>query len=303
MKFKYIALLSLGMLAVTSCSDDDTDFNTNDDVTVELTEATIRLSEDQASSSAFNYIPVAVKGEANGPIEVTIAVSPYGEHPAVADVNYVFTTYTIIIAEGDTSASFQYYPKGDDEINDDRSFEVKIVDVKGAKIGTDDTTIVTLVDNERLIPIYYNGLAGEWNAVMMSNYDGPLPLTFDIVTVAEGEPGYGKDLTLVNFPDAGMVTAANFSVDGMEQKIYVSIPSAQSVGVLNHPTYGRGDVRIYPISGNSYTTASYNFMLEFNFDLKSGEYIVDPSYDFGVLISFSAGMMIYDSFSAMTFTR
>lgn len=303
MKFKYIALLSLGVLAVTSCSDDDNDFNSNSEVTVELADATIRISEDQTSSTSYNYIPVVVNGESNGPIEVTIEVLPYGEHPAVADENYVVTSYHITIPEGQTSGSFQFYPKGDDVINDDRSFEVRIADVKGAKIGAQESTIVTLVDNEGLIPIYYTGLAGSWDAVMESNYDGPLPLTFNIVTAAEGESGYGKDITLVNFPDTGMTTVANFSIDGVEQKIYIAIPSGQTVGILNHATYGRGEVKLYPISGNSYTTAAYDFMLEFNFDLKSGEYVIDPNYDFGVLISFNAGMMIYDAFSSMTFTR
>lgn len=303
MKLKYFALLSLGVFAMTSCSDDDNDFNTNNEVTVELADATIRISEDQTSSTSYNYIPVVVNGESNGPIDVTIEVLPYGEHPAVADVNYVVTSYHITIPAGQTTASFQYYPKGDDEINDDRSFEVRIADVKGAKIGAQETTIITLVDNEGLIPIYYTGMAGEWNAVMESIYDGPLPLTFDIETASENESGYGKDITLVNFPDTGMTTEATFSIDGVEQKIYIAIASGQTVGVLNHASYGRGEIMLYPISGSSYTTAAYDFMLEFNFDLKSGQYVIDPDWNCGALIKFTAGMMIYDAFSAMTFSR
>lgn len=303
MKFKYFALLSLGVMAVTSCSDDDNHFNTSKDVTVELADATVRISEDQTSSTSYNYIPVVVNGESNGPIEVTIEVKPYGEYPAEADVNYVFTTYTITIPAGESTGRFQYYPKGDNEINNDRSFEVRIADVKGAKVGAQENTIVTLVDNEGLLPIYYSGLAGAWNGTMESTYDGPLPQEFTIETVAEGAAGYGKDVTLVNFPATGMTTNATFSVDGVEQKIYVTIPSGQTIGVLNHATYGKGDVKNYPVSGNSYTTAAYEFVLEFNFDLKSGSYVQDPEYNFGVLVSFSAGMMMYDSFSAMSFMR
>ncbi|RXE70350.1 hypothetical protein ED352_10590 [Muribaculaceae bacterium Isolate-002 (NCI)] len=303
MKLKYFAILSIGALAVTSCSDDDNHFNTNKDVTVELADAEIRISEDQASNTSYNYIPVVVNGESDGPIEVTIEVLPYGEDPAEADVNYVFTAYTITIPAGETTGRFQYYPKGDDVINDDRTFQVKIADVKGATVGAQDNTIVTLVDNEGLIPIYYSGLAGAWDAVMESTDDGPVGQSFTVVTTAEGTDGYGKDVTLIDFPGDGMTTKANFSIDGVTQEIYVSIPSGQQVGQMTHPTYGVGKMLIYPVSGNSYTTAAYDFTLKFNFDLKSGQYVIDPEYNFGVLVSFSAGMMMYDSFSAMSFFR
>lgn len=295
--------MSLCALAVTSCSDDDNDFNTDSNVSVQLKEATIRVSEDQVSPTSFNYIPVEVTGEANGPIEVTIEVAPYGQNGAVADKNYVMTTYSLTIPTGEKEIGFQYYPKGNDEINEDYSFEVKIKDVKGAKVGTQNNTIVTLVDNEGLIPIYYSGLAGNWDGVMESNYDGPLPLTFTVETVAEGEEGYGKNVTLIDFPEAGFTTNAVFSIDGVTQEIFVSIPAGQQIGALNHPTHGQGKVMIYPISGNSYTTAAFNFSLKFGFDLKSGEYVPDPDYDFGVLVNFAGVMMIYDSYSAMTFVR
>lgn len=303
MKLKYFALLSLGALAVTSCSDDDNDFNTGKDVTVEMAETAIRISEDQVSSTSYNYIPVEVKGEANGPIQVTIEVLPYGENPAKADENYVFTSYTITIPEGETTGQFQYYPKGDDVINADRTFEVKIVDVKGASVGAQSSTVVTLVDNEGLIPIYYSGLAGAWDAVMESTYDGPLPQSFVIVTAKEDAEGYGKNVTLVDFPATGLTTQATFSIDGVSQEIFVSIPTGQQLGTMNHPSYGAGKLLLYPVSGNSYTTSAYNFVLKFNFDLKSGQYVQDAEYNFGVLASFSAGMMMYDSFSAMTFLR
>ncbi|MDE6199149.1 MAG: hypothetical protein K2L55_06140 [Muribaculaceae bacterium] len=303
MKFKYFALLSLGALAVTSCSDDDNTFNTDKDVTVELAEATIRVSEDQASSTSYNYIPVVVNGKTNGPVQVTIEVMPYGEEPAEADVNYVFTSYTINIPAGETSGMFQYYPKGNDDINNDRSFEVKIVDVKGATVGAQNNTVVTLVDNEGLIPVYYSGLAGAWDAVMESTYDGPVGQSFVIVTAEEGAAGYGKDVTLVDFPATGMQTSATFSIDGVTQEIFLSIPSGQTLGQMTHPTYGLGKELLYPVSGNSYTTAAYDFMLKFGFDLKSGQYIQDPEYNFGILVSFSAGMMMYDQFSAMNFMR
>lgn len=295
--------MSLCALAVTSCSDDDNAFNTDSNVSVQLKESAIRVSEDQVSNTDYNYIPVEVTGTSNGPIEVTIEVAPYGTDGAVADKNYVFTSYTMTIPAGESEIGFQYYPKGNDEINNDMSFEVKIKDAKGAKIGAQNQTIVTLVDNEGLIPVYYTGLAGAWEGVMESTYDGPLPINFTIETVAEGEEGYGKNVTLIDFPAAGMTTAAQFSINGVTQEIYVNIPSGQQLGLMNHPNYGEGKLLLYPVSGNSYTTSAYNFSLKFNFDLKSGQYVQDPEYNFGVLVSFAAGMMMYDSFSDMSFMR
>lgn len=303
MKLKYFAILTLGAFAVTSCSDDDASYNTNKEVTVEFADAAIRVSEDQATSSSYSYIPVVINGETNGPLQITIEVAPCGEAPAVADENYVFTTYTLNVPAGETQALFQYYPKSNDEINTDRTFEIKIADVKGAKVGATASTVVTLVDNEGLIPTYYNGLAGDWNGILVSAYDGPMDTPFTIETVAEGQDGYGKKVTLIDFPAAGMSTQGTFSVDGVTQEIFVSLPSGQTVAQLNHPKYGVGAVLLYPLAGTSYTSSPYNFMLKFNFDLKSGEYVIDPEWNFGMLVSFAAGMMLYDEITEMQFSR
>lgn len=303
MKFKYLAILSLGAVAFAACSDDDANYNTNKDVTVELAQSSIRVSEDQLSNTAYNYIPVTVKGETNGPVRVTIEVAPYGSDPAEADKNYVFTSYSINIPAGETTGQFQYYPKGNDVINPDLSFEVKIVNVEGASVGANNSTVVTLVDNEGLIPIYYPGIAGAWNGVFESESDGPLPLNVTIQTVAEGQDGYGTKVHFLNFPDAGMQCDGKFSIDGVAQEIYVAVSSGQLLGQMSHPTYGVGNILLYPVSGNSYTTAAYDFILKFNFDLKSGELVVDPEWNMGILVSFQAGMMMYDTATAITFNR
>lgn len=303
MKFKYFALLSLGVLAVTSCSDDDNNFNTNNDVTVDLTQAELRISEDQVSTTSYSYIPVVVNGEANGPIEVTIEVTPCGENPAEVDKNMVFTSYTYTIPAGETTGSFQFYPKSNSEENPNRTFEVKIVDVKGASVGAVSNCVVTLVDNEGLIPTYYEGLAGVWGGTFESTNYGPTPGQFEIVTSEKGEEGYGKELTLVDFPEAGMTAKATFSIDGVTEEIFVSLPSGQVLGQITHSKYGIGNFMLYPLAGTSYTTAAYDFVLKFNFDLVSGSYVVDPEWNCGILVKFDAGMMLWDEYSGMEFYR
>ncbi len=310
MKFKFLSILALGAVVLASCSDDDNAVNGLPGVTVNMANASIRVSEDQASSTSFNYIPVTVEGETNGPVKVTIELLPYGEHPATADVNYIVTSNTIIIPAGETTGRFQYYPVGDDIINDDRSFEVKITKVEGAEVGAQASTVVTLVDNEGLIPIYYDGLAGAWSAIKHSASDGNVyQANFTIDTVAEGEEGYGKTVKLNGFPEAASSamspnsTVASFSVDGVEQAIYLTVTMGQNVGTYTHGTYGLGQVMIYPASDTSYWSAG-EFTFKFNFDLATGEMIPNEEGKFfGVLISFSAGMMMYDTYDVMQFVR
>ena len=301
---KIFKILSIGVLAcsVASCSDSE-DFNTAGNVSVEMGEATIRISEDQISSASFNYIPVVVKGEANGPIRVNIELTPVGEGGAVSGVNYIMTSTSIIIPEGETTGSFQYYPKGDSEINDDRSFTAKIVSVEGASIGQNNTTEITLVDNEGLIPIYYTGLAGKWNAVYNSMYDGPIQGNPTIEVVNEGETGYGSVVTLKDFPDVGFTTIGNFGIDGVNQIITLSIECGQVIGTFNSASNGLGNVFLAPFSGSSYWNGG-TFTLQFNFDLKSGEMLPDADgRALGALIQFAGGVSIYDGYDAIIMSR
>ncbi|MDE7387030.1 MAG: hypothetical protein K2N28_07825 [Muribaculaceae bacterium] len=311
MKLKHLSILALGALAFTACSDDDkAGLNTAAGVTVSMAESTIRISEDQLSNTTFNYITVDVDGEANGDIYVTLDLAPYGEHGATADKNYIMTSQRIRIPAGEKTGRFQYYPVGDNIINDDRSFEAKIAKVEGASVGADASTVVTLVDNEGLIPIYYPGLGGLWSAAMYSN-DGQnvYQNDFQIQCYPEGDDNYGKAVKLVGFPEPASTmmsqnnVAASFSVDGVEQAIYLTVEMGQQVGTFTHPTYGVGKVFIYPCSSTSYWSTG-TFTFKFNFDLKSGEMLPDDQdRDFGILISFSAGMMLYEGYTAMEFSR
>lgn len=301
---KILKLFSIGVIAcsVVSCSDSE-EFNTAGNVSVEMVETSIRLSEDQLSSSTFNYIPVVVKGEANGPIRVNIELTPVGDNGAVSGVNYIMTSTSIIIPSGSTTGAFQYYPKGDSEINDDRSFIAKIVSVEGASIGSNNTTEVTLVDNEGLIPIYYSGLAGKWNAVYNSMYDGPIQGEPTIEVVKDGEAGYGSTVIFKDFPDKSFTTVGSFGIDGVNQIITVSIECGQTIGEFISSKNGKGSVFLAPFNGSSYWNGG-TFTLQFNFDLKSGEMLPDPDgRGLGALVQYAAGVGIYDGFDAITLSR
>lgn len=296
MKFTKIFSIAFAAVALAACSDSE-EFNTAD-VSVDMKDSVVRISEDQASSTSYSYIPVVVTGETNGPVKVTIALSPVGDNGAVDGVNYVMTSTTITIPAGETTGRFQYYPKGDDIENPDRAFEAKIVKVEGGKIGQNNITTVTLVDNEGLIPTYYAAIQGEYTSVFASDYGGDVTSTVTVSGDEKGQPGYGKTVKLLNWPEEDLNAEATFSVDGVNEKVYLIIAMDQSLGKFNFKS-GPGDVvtAIYPAPTSVLFTGAITYA--FNLDCAKGELMPVEDGQFGLVIKFESGSLgIYDRYSA-----
>ena len=152
---KYIKLFML--LAVTAffaaCSDDDASWNTNADVTVEMGKTEVKVKE---GAGLFN-VPIVVKGETTAPVRVHVSMRESGSNPAKKDVNYFVTDTTIVISDG--AGKVEVKTVDDDEINENRTFEVYIVSADGAKVGTNSSTNVVLRDNDSE---FYEKLQGVW---------------------------------------------------------------------------------------------------------------------------------------------
>lgn len=152
---KYIKLFML-MAAVTllgACSSDDDSWNSAADVTVGMQSQNMTVSE---GKGVFN-VPIEVKGETNGNVFVTVEVKEVGENPAKEDVNYYVTDKTISISDG--TGNVEIETVDDDDINDPRTFQVTIVDAKGAKISENASTTISLKDNDAE---FYSKLQGKW---------------------------------------------------------------------------------------------------------------------------------------------
>lgn len=152
---KYIKLFML-MAAVTllgACSSDDDSWNSAADVTVGMQSQNMTVSE---GKGLFN-VPIEVKGETDGNVFVTVEVKEVGENPAKEDVNYYVTDKTISISDG--AGNVEIETVDDDDINDPRTFQVTIVDAKGAKISENASTTITLKDNDAE---FYSKLQGKW---------------------------------------------------------------------------------------------------------------------------------------------
>lgn len=152
---KYIKLFML-MVAVTllgACSSDDDSWNSAADVTVGMQSQNMTVSE---GKGLFN-VPIEVKGETDGNVFVTVEVKEVGENPAKEDVNYYVTDKTISISDG--TGNVEIETVDDDDINDPRTFQVTIVDAKGAKISENASTTISLKDNDAE---FYSKLQGKW---------------------------------------------------------------------------------------------------------------------------------------------
>jgi hypothetical protein len=153
MDLKKIFTLAMGVAMFTACSDDD-DWNTSD-ATVSLTNQEISFKENKGIVT----IPITVEGTLNGPAHITVETVETGENPAMNDVHYLITSKEINIPEDGSSVSVELMTVDDDEINENRTFILRIKDAQGIKIGSQNETLVTLKDNDA---VFYEKLQGAW---------------------------------------------------------------------------------------------------------------------------------------------
>lgn len=212
---KYIKLLML--LAVVTffgaCSSDDDSWNTASDVTVSMKNPTMVIKENMGLTN----VPIEVKGETNGNVYVTIEVKEVGGNPAKEDVHYYITDKTISIS--DSIGYVEVEPVDDDEINADRTFEITIVEAKGAKIGN-ATTQVSLKDNDSQI---YEKLQGKWKLTAVSRQGAPLESVVKIIGASDEEDGdYNNTLYLTGMAVSSSSARLSFHYDEDTKQGYVA---------------------------------------------------------------------------------
>lgn len=191
-----------------------------------------------------------------------------GNSPATEGEHYLITDKTITI-DADTKIGYvEFYPTGDNVINDDRQFVVTITSAKGATVGTQSTCIVTLVDNEGMIPRAYEAVLGQWNL------DGSSPCTLTIDGFNADEEGYGKKVFISGWRGYSFVTVeGNFSFDASTMEANIEMELGQVVAQVEFTGLGVCDVQLCVAVGTSIYnggTISMTFDPEYNgatFDL------------------------------------
>ena len=191
-----------------ACSSNDDSWNTAADVTVSMKNPTMVIKENMGLTN----VPIEVKGKTNGNVYVTLAVKEVGSNPAKEDVHYYITDKTISIS--DSIGYVEVEPVDDDEINDDRTFEITIVEAKGAKIGN-ATTQVSLKDNDSQI---YEKLQGKWKLTGVSRQGAPMESVVKIIGASDEKDGdYNHTLYLTGM--AVSSSSARLSFDEKTKEI------------------------------------------------------------------------------------
>lgn len=246
MKLTKILSIAVAALAMTACSDDN-DFNTASDVTVEMKDAQVTTRE----NARMVYVPIVVVGEANGPISVTVEVTaPQSGAPAAEEgKDFIVTSKKLNIPKGVESVSFEFYPNWERGIvNDDLAFDVKIVKVEGAKVGSQDFTEVIISDVDN-IPYYK--LLGEWNFYSYSFYDGTeseykVTVKTPDETLEDGSdnPYYGHQLEVYGFYEqSDWHLTFNYSYDEDRDEVSLSLSLGKPIsptddsGLLNFGSF------------------------------------------------------------------
>lgn len=221
MKLNKIFAAALAVVAMTAC-DDDENVNTAD-VTVSMQQPTMSVAEDFSVGVYYN-IPVILSGETNGPVTVTVDVEGVGSSPAVEDEHYMITSKTIVIPAGETEGSIEFHPSSNDDINNDRQFTVTIVAASGAKIGSNSTTLVTLLDEDHLLPEALSKLVGTWSsATTRGSYN------CTISALPDDDPDHLKKVLLTGIGGLNYLgdVVLDFSLDASTGMIILQMPMPQ----------------------------------------------------------------------------
>lgn len=229
---------------LTACSDDDdVKNNTAPGVTVEFASDSLITKEGQSVAR----LPFKITGEPNGKIRVQIEVTEAvgSTSPALEDVHYYVTTKTYWIYPDVENPAFEIVPVDDTEMNDPRTFIVKITSVEYAEAGVQQEAIGYIRDNDTLP---YDRLTGDWVLTCLeegADYAVPFAMTnfdesdfrFERVLEATGDwMGVGASSTITlqfnksgNFvtlmAGAAIVEGINFTGFG-PCNVYLAVPAA-----------------------------------------------------------------------------
>ena len=140
-----------------------------------------------------------------------------GSNPAKEDVHYYITDKTINIS--DSTAHIEVEPVDDEDINEDRTFEITIVSAKGAKIGN-ATTMVSLKDNDANI---YEKLQGKWVLTGVSYTGETMTSVVKIIGASnEDEGDYNNTLYLTGMAMSSSTARLSYHYDATTKQGYVA---------------------------------------------------------------------------------
>ena len=233
-----------------ACSSDDDSWNSAADVTVSMKNPTMVIKENMGLTN----VPIEVKGKTNGNVYVTLAVKEVGSNPAKEDVHYYITDKTI--SSSDSIGYVEVEPVDDDGINADRTFEITIVEAKGAEIGN-ATTQVSLKDNDSQI---YEKLQGKWKLTGVSRQGAPMESVVKIIGASDEEDGdYNNTLYLTGMAVNSSSARLSFHYDEKTKQGYVAFDNLGKYNFIEGYDFTKdlgimGNIVLSNLSNGSLTT-------------------------------------------------
>lgn len=249
--FKLFMLMVMASLFV-ACSDDDDDFkwNTNSAATVTMGNSELAYKENKGLVN----IPIAVSGERNGYVKVTVEVKETSANPAMDDVHYIVTTKTINIPAEATEGYIELKTVDDPDINENRQFTMSIVSAEHATIGSNASTLITLKDNDSE---FYEKLQGNWKMTASNSAGANYEWNVQILGYDEGEAGYNEYLYLYGIMGYNWTEAElqfHFDKSTGDGWVAFTFPYNIAEGGVNFSGLGVCDVYIYGVKDGSFTT-------------------------------------------------
>ena len=176
MKYTKIFMALLMALFMVACSDDDDAINTNQ-TTLGFEKEAMVVKE---NVGYFN-VPIKIEGYRNGNVKVNVVATPDGENGAIEDVHYMITDKSLqLLSENDTTdnatLNVQIKTIDDQEINENRSFNLEITAVEGATVTT-KTVKITLRDNDAA---FYEKFFGKWKLTAIDDEGKAIEKTITI---------------------------------------------------------------------------------------------------------------------------
>lgn len=157
--------------------------------------------------------------------------------------------------------NFEFKTVDDKLVNDDRSFDIEIADVKGASIGENKRLAVTIKDNDSSL---YETLLGTWvftgTASTNQVTNAPVGFSVKVNTAEEGTEAYGHYLVCSNKngfdPDNDIEWEfswrLHYEYDSATQKTYISLVPDEDVA-----SYGPYTIRFRRLALDGSTSDVY----------------------------------------------
>lgn len=234
MKLYKLFALAAAAVTMTACSNDDDKvvWNTADGVTVDMLQGELITKE----GKGIVNVPIVVNGPVNGNVVVTVECTETGLNPAIADQHYYVTTNTIIISGDEKAGNVELYVVDpEQEINENRTFEIRIVSAEHAAIGAQNFTAVTIKDNDR---DPYDKLTGDWvGHIIPRGATAEKEVAVNIQGFDEDEEGY-HEYYIVTGLQTYCEIEMDYYYDEDSQEGYLEMPFGQQVATVNFTGYG-----------------------------------------------------------------